>query len=184
MPLRIIPARAGFTTSKSSAAASHGDHPRSRGVYSTDSPTRIRIVGSSPLARGLRSSDGASGRSSRIIPARAGFTGTRRCGIRGGKDHPRSRGVYLRSRSTSLSTRGSSPLARGLPRDFAPPMQRAGIIPARAGFTAIARLPPVELADHPRSRGVYPPSLLRSGDPVGSSPLARGLRPLWKRFLR
>ena len=33
--LRIIPARAGFTKSDEHDDWSHGDHPRSRGVYST-----------------------------------------------------------------------------------------------------------------------------------------------------
>ena len=175
MPLRIIPARAGFTTSKSSAAASHGDHPRSRGVYSTDSPTRIRIVGSSPLARGLRSSDGASGRSSRIIPARAGFTGTRRCGIRGGKDHPRSRGVYLMYLTRMAGSTGSSPLARGLRHGNSPNTPGGGIIPARAGFTSTWASVAIMHADHPRSRGVYIVTARDGGVFAGSSPLARGL---------
>ena len=94
------------------------------------------------------------------------------------------------------TSRGSSPLARGLlvlsRDDFGEP----GIIPARAGFT----LPPVGVGDgvagssplarglrgrppaggggpgdHPRSRGVYCPRRRRSSGSSGSSPLARGL---------
>ena len=53
-------------------------------------------------------------------------------------------------------SRGSSPLARGLPGRGRRAHPGRRIIPARAGFTPRARLP------HPR--------------PVGSSPLARGLR--------
>ena len=49
----IIPARAGFTTSKSSAARSRGDHPRSRGVYGPMKVVHEIVDGSSPLARGL-----------------------------------------------------------------------------------------------------------------------------------
>ena len=52
---------------------------------------------------------------------------------------------------------GSSPLARGLlvlaERVIFPP----GIIPARAGFTATCAAAWRPAADHPRSRGVYPP---------------------------
>ena len=51
--LGIIPARAGFTGARLCGPGLLGDHPRSRGVYST--PARmIRSRGSSPLARGLR----------------------------------------------------------------------------------------------------------------------------------
>ena len=51
------------------------------------------------------------------------------------RDHPRSRGVYF-SHVVSLSTKkGSSPLARGLPRKNRISKDVSGIIPARAGFT-------------------------------------------------
>ena len=53
---------------------------------------------------------------------------------------------------------------------------RLRIIPARAGFTMpdTARL--AFATDHPRSRGVYPILRALMSIPVGSSPLARGLR--------
>ena len=92
----------------------------------------------------------------RIIPARAGFTGTMSTSTRGEADHPRSRGVYLDTVGPYLDRVGSSPLARGLP----------------AADTAVKLV----ATDHPRSRGVYlfsPPSSTNS---AGSSPLARGLR--------
>ena len=53
---------------------------------------------------------------------------------------------------------------------------RAGIIPARAGFTWCDGLHRIERWDHPRSRGVY---ALTRGATIrrwGSSPLARGLQ--------
>ena len=49
------------------------------------------------------------------------------------------------------------------------------IIPARAGFTPCIRSGTGGPRDHPRSRGVYSASGTGPGDPVGSSPLARGL---------
>ena len=52
---RIIPARAGFTTSARPPPRRPRDHPRSRGVYRARSMTWPVGVGSSPLARGLRS---------------------------------------------------------------------------------------------------------------------------------
>ena len=50
----IIPARAGFTVTELRAEHGHEDHPRSRGVYAATPRMAARMVGSSPLARGLR----------------------------------------------------------------------------------------------------------------------------------
>ena len=72
--------------------------------------------------------------------------------------------------------RGSSPLARGLPRPPSRLAHAGGIIPARAGFTVQARAASLGLMDHPRSRGVYMPDPIEIGGRGGSSPLARGLR--------
>ena len=49
------------------------------------------------------------------------------------------------------------------------------IIPARAGFTATFTLTAATPSDHPRSRGVYRRSAVRTMRGCGSSPLARGL---------
>ena len=111
--------------------------------------------GSSPLARGLRPRLHARIPGDRIIPARAGFT------------HPTA--------GSSPRRGGSSPLARGLrgprPHDGCGP----GIIPARAGFTQPATGLAAPDSDHPRSRGVYCPSMVPPSRRWGSSPLARGL---------
>ena len=50
----IIPARAGFTLVSLSCRSTEWDHPRSRGVYQETALVLNSIVGSSPLARGLR----------------------------------------------------------------------------------------------------------------------------------
>ena len=94
-PVRIIPARAGFTWPTSCCAPSPTDHPRSRGVYRP----RLR--------------DRGVGR--RIIPARAGFTVIATSYRRRCEDHPRSRGVYCHALEKNDVMPGSSPLARGLP---------------------------------------------------------------------
>ena len=96
----------------------------------------IRISpGSSPLARGLLAGAEETASTARIIPARAGFTAPARMASRCMADHPRSRGVYLYTPTSKSASRGSSPLARGLPGPGAAPPPPAGIIPARAGFT-------------------------------------------------
>ena len=70
---------------------------------------------------------------------------------------------------------GSSPLARGLPQECPAARDRAGIIPARAGFTRVPGRPARRRPDHPRSRGVYRTATTSSSPSLGSSPLARGL---------
>ena len=132
----IIPARAGFTTVTS---------------------TRFEAsIGSSPLARGLRMDHLRRGRAGRIIPARAGFTSQDEEPSSPGRDHPRSRGVYALSTQRRRTSRGSSPLARGLRRSPSCAVSAPRIIPARAGFTPTSPHLPTLTPDHPRSRGVYP----------------------------
>ena len=132
---RIIPARAGFTPRSRGRVQCDGDHPRSRGVYQVANALASGKRGSSPLARGL------PGRGSRlqpgpgIIPARAGFTVIASTSPRPPRDHPRSRGVYLRIGSPWYCLIGSSPLARGLHMANSISYWFARIIPARAGFT-------------------------------------------------
>ena len=133
---RIIPARAGFTLTPLRYPRTGRDHPRSRGVYATISFRPNFTVGSSPLARGLRTGRSRPQRATRIIPARAGFTERegRRTMLSG--DHPRSRGVYHSPVAGHDRGRGSSPLARGLLPGRVSALCSCGIIPARAGFTA------------------------------------------------
>ena len=113
---RIIPARAGFTLVSCPLAGRQWDHPRSRGVYCRRICPARMLLGSSPLARGLRR-DHTTTQSSAA-------------------DHPRSRGVYFPLRQEIGVDTGSSPLARGLPFQAGGRPVQSGIIPARAGFTA------------------------------------------------
>ena len=173
--LRIIPARAGFTYDDALTALDAQDHPRSRGVYRMRPHTAPWRGGSSPLARGLPECVRVSSRDGGIIPARAGFTPGARGGRRADRDHPRSRGVYVTPTMPSSTQTGSSPLARGLLRLAPLRPVIGGIIPARAGFTRAASRWATSSWDHPRSRGVYCSTCVRSRVVAGSSPLARGL---------
>ena len=134
-PVRIIPARAGFTPWRPIRPCPPRDHPRSRGVYLTTRARMVTYRGSSPLARGL--------------PVRIHGPG------QPGRDHPRSRGVYDRALPYGVSVYGSSPLARGLHAKSDFEREAARIIPARAGFTHRGRGTGPVWPDHPRSRGVY-----------------------------
>ena len=172
----IIPARAGFTSHGARPGCEVWDHPRSRGVYSDYVRGTDIDTGSSPLARGLPLRGSGSRSAVWIIPARAGFTGGNRLTIPPYQDHPRSRGVYLRSPSFTHLRSGSSPLARGLPARRRRFSRGRGIIPARAGFTAKNSGRFEAPQDHPRSRGVYAEFLAPRDVLIGSSPLARGLQ--------
>ena len=174
-PRRIIPARAGFTARPSSSGLTSRDHPRSRGVYSGSEGGGSFSGGSSPLARGLHPARQDILEHRRIIPARAGFTGTGVPATAAYRDHPRSRGVYLAGMSTTHVDEGSSPLARGLLTPKGIDVEKERIIPARAGFTRSPCSWSRRTPDHPRSRGVYASPCPSRPSANGSSPLARGL---------
>ena len=173
---RIIPARAGFTPVPARPEGPRRDHPRSRGVYLRPRRRRRPAPGSSPLARGLLTRGTRPSRVTRIIPARAGFTVPRVRPSRLDGDHPRSRGVYVRSCQRPPAFSGSSPLARGLRYGNRSNERNLRIIPARAGFTASQCKHTRWAGDHPRSRGVYASMSAQHRLCCGSSPLARGLR--------
>ena len=173
---RIIPARAGFTPPITLRRPQRTDHPRSRGVYVIVFDPKNSNRGSSPLARGLPWPPKRAAVCARIIPARAGFTRENNERNQRPEDHPRSRGVYPHRYRECVPYRGSSPLARGLPPRRHRRLASQRIIPARAGFTRAGCGCLRSAGDHPRSRGVYDTRVRLSNLPVGSSPLARGLR--------
>ena len=156
-PPGIIPARAGFTRAHAGRRRRPADHPRSRGVYNQRKALQETRCGSSPLARGLPQEGAPEHDRPRIIPARAGFTTRSSRWHWRARDHPRSRGVY------EMTTKSHG--------------EESGIIPARAGFTLARGGAAAEDQDHPRSRGVYVRPRVVLTEPVGSSPLARGLPP-------
>ena len=179
-----------------SVAACCAAHPRSRGENQQTPRRRVRPGGSSPLARGklevrgLFPPDAGSSPLARgkpvisttvssvagLIPARAGKTspwpgqrGQRRA-------HPRSRGENGRERSFGGLGSGSSPLARGKPASGPCLVGSSGLIPARAGKTAVSSSAPRASRAHPRSRGENVPTMVTDQAEAGSSPLARGKR--------
>ena len=134
-PVRIIPARAGFTERSTCMITRLADHPRSRGVYLHHWEVISASLGSSPLARGLPDARHVRFLGRGIIPARAGFTTGRGSMAVSRSDHPRSRGVYADIAHEFPEYEGSSPLARGLHSGGCPKHPGLRIIPARAGFT-------------------------------------------------
>ena len=93
--VRIIPAHAGFTNGLAVFYFDTEDHPRTRGVYRDNVRNDIYERGSSPHTRGLLQITRVNARGKGIIPAHAGFTDNPTEFQVYGKDHPRTRGVYL-----------------------------------------------------------------------------------------
>ena len=114
----LIPARAGKTRPGGCRALGTRAHPRSRGENEEYCPEDRSACGSSPLARGKRGRGPPPGRSSRLIPARAGKTPV---------------AIHL-----PKAGGGSSPLARGKRICCTFVGGQGGLIPARAGKTACA----------------------------------------------
>ena len=172
----IIPARAGFTRRPGHPPQGVRDHPRACGVYRSILVACTILTGSSPRVRGLRFTDSAPTAYRRIIPARAGFTVILRGRILSLRDHPRACGVYIGDTRDEIKALGSSPRVRGLHARRSTAHTPAGIIPARAGFTAGDSVPVAVAQDHPRACGVYSPSIVQITARRGASPRARGLR--------
>ena len=110
---RLIPARAGNTTSENGRLRTSAAHPRSRGEHLGALDLPRRDVGSSPLARGTRGDGRMYALHERLIPARAGNTVIMQGRGCAASAHPRSRGEHSAGVSGWKSAAGSSPLARG-----------------------------------------------------------------------
>ena len=192
---RFIPARAGNTTPATPTDAAPTVHPRSRGEHMLAPPNCTPITGSSPLARGTRPgrpegrevhqvhprSRGEHGavrhhapHGGRFIPARAGNTLSAGLPAREFAVHPRSRGEHSPLGIETVTTAGSSPLARGTRGDLHLERHDLRFIPARAGNTSHRTPPPGCGAVHPRSRGEHCGDAAPVAAQGGSSPLARG----------
>ena len=84
------------------------------------------------------------------------------------------RGEHLSDTSCMLLDEGSSPHARGAPREVQLERARCGIIPACAGSTPWPACHASAWRDHPRMRGEHDYYSSLSDTTEGSSPHARG----------
>ena len=170
----LIPARAGNTRAALNDLEEMGAHPRSRGEHRLFRSFGFMRSGSSPLARGTPAGRPLTRAARGLIPARAGNTFACQSRRVRGWAHPRSRGEHLPAASDAFATAGSSPLARGTPTDQILEQLPRGLIPARAGNTAIFWHYTGWTRAHPRSRGEHLNAAVSCISPPGSSPLARG----------
>ena len=152
---RLIPARAGNTSTVRTNHARHQAHPRSRGEHGVGFGGLSVVAGSSPLARGTHGDDASVGHLSRLIPARAGNTVSGHFSTTAYSAHPRSRGEHAALITSAGVPAGSSPLARGTPGSRVRDKVNGRLIPARAGNTVQAGAAASEAPAHPRSRGEH-----------------------------
>ena len=171
---RLIPAHAGKTSMISASASGAGAHPRSRGENMFIAPVPCSRTGSSPLTRGKRSGDPASGSVTGLIPAHAGKTASSKSHRPQTRAHPRSRGENLSTIPLRLASMGSSPLTRGKRCGQRVPVGYRGLIPAHAGKTRMRPRAAPGNAAHPRSRGENGKNAALEIRELGSSPLTRG----------
>ena len=160
----IIPARAGSTGWDARTRTARRDHPRSCGEHCHTLKQSSTVRGSSPLVRGALLQRRLGTQSPGIIPARAGSTPSFLPCPSVPRDHPRSCGEHWQTSYTSAMARGSSPLVRGAPARDSCIIDTGGIIPARAGSTAIPHVMQREAEDHPRSCGEHTHSPRRRRD--------------------
>ena len=171
---RIIPARAGQTSTAFAPAFASSDHPRACGANARPTGHHDGLSGSSPRVRGKRCPAIRVVTRMRIIPARAGQTARSRCRCRTARDHPRACGANGHGQHVTVDVRGSSPRVRGKLRRPPAKTPVTRIIPARAGQTS----PPCRDCrahpDHPRACGANSSTRPRKARNAGSSPRVRG----------
>lgn len=135
----------------------------------------ISCKGSSPHMRGIQKSKPKKHICSGFIPTHAGNirpTAGTWCLLR---VHPRPRGEYFYISAFYTSTKGSSPLARGILKQARTDSDMARFTPAYAGNTHNIIDYTVSEKVHPRLRGEYPIGDFTVSLPLGSPPLTRGI---------
>ena len=132
------------------------------------------MVGSSPHARGTRRLQVARQIGDRFIPACAGNASDRPSPACPRPVHPRMRGERLAGIRFPGEMPGSSPHARGTPRDRRFHLGVDRFIPACAGNAVYTMPVVVTMAVHPRMRGERAVSAMQRSVSSGSSPHARG----------
>ena len=174
--IRFIPTCVGKTTSRSVSARGRSVHPHVRGEYAGPQDRGQSRRGSSPRAWGIPGDIVHAGLDSRFIPTCVGNTSKKLRADFPPTVHPHVRGEYHYGRREGRGWRGSSPRAWGIlssPLLFGD-MQR--FIPTCVGNTFSINTLTIFTPVHPHVRGEYAPALSATGNQIGSSPRAWGIR--------
>ena len=173
---RLIPARAGKTSRPPVVRGTRSAHPRACGENIECRPECAPDDGSSPRVRGKRACRPGGRRRRRLIPARAGKTGSTRTPCCTRTAHPRACGENPHVRLPNGRIFGSSPRVRGKQRGVGDQDGGSGLIPARAGKTPLHDGPLRGGRAHPRACGENLTPAGRFVIQGGSSPRVRGKR--------
>ena len=176
--VRFIPACAGNAGLSLPSGWCPTVHPRMRGERGNFNSFHVDVCGSSPHARGTHRAGVSVGGADRFIPACAGNAGTATRRTAGDAVHPRMRGERGADSGLSLTRGGSSPHARGTHRKRKGRDDDDRFIPACAGNAIPLELLRLRNPVHPRMRGERSPNPWTTRSSIGSSPHARGTRPL------
>ena len=130
---RITPAHAGKRVPLNPSFAGEKDHPRTRGEKSGCSFLMSCSVGSPPHTRGKAPYGNRSLPLSRITPAHAGKSFSRKAAHTLWEDHPRTRGEKLLFMTLKVLFQGSPPHTRGKAAYRVSQLEKKGITPAHAG---------------------------------------------------
>ena len=170
----LIPACAGSTIVDENGTSGGGAHPRMRGEHPVKGVRITGLTGSSPHARGALRGSRELTHHIGLIPACAGSTPPKYAVISRVRAHPRMRGEHRFSCENQVSSRGSSPHARGARDLLRLRLDLCWLIPACAGSTTGTPPRSPGHGAHPRMRGEHPHYCLPGPRLHGSSPHARG----------
>ena len=170
----LIPASAGSTIPRKSAAVATGAHPRVRGEHVITAGLAQANTGSSPRPRGALLYSALLTEPPGLIPASAGSTEHLRSRAPRIRAHPRVRGEHIGVTTAPWNKSGSSPRPRGAPRREAAHVVDLGLIPASAGSTYAEPTARGRRWAHPRVRGEHQSYVDMATRSAGSSPRPRG----------
>ena len=170
----LIPARAGKTSHAITASGLTWAHPRAGGENWLPVGCPRGLEGSSPRGRGKRRKCRRVIILMGLIPARAGKTGQPVADLIISMAHPRAGGENFSLPTIHSSRLGSSPRGRGKQTGNTLEGAVYGLIPARAGKTALESLLNCTARAHPRAGGENRWAREIGAPMGGSSPRGRG----------
>ena len=173
---RLIPARAGKTSTRRPSRPSTRAHPRACGENDTGKGCGFPCPGSSPRVRGKRTRRPGRAGSPGLIPARAGKTSPSGAPRSWGTAHPRACGENGSDPDSVRNSLGSSPRVRGKLLALGAHCPPRGLIPARAGKTPCGSGARGRTRAHPRACGENKRRDSAHVAAPGSSPRVRGKR--------
>ncbi len=148
--------------------------PARAGSTGRERQRRRRAKGSSPRERGARRRAPDRAGAGRLIPARAGSTIGSPWPTSTTPAHPRASGEHVPGSSGEPPQPGSSPRERGAQPGVSEAVREPGLIPARAGSTAVVASGVLDGQAHPRASGEHDDFHYIDRAAQGSSPRERG----------